>query len=313
MKQFTTEGIKANSKNVFSRMGEDGILEYLFDCIGTSNKYCVEFGAYNGALDSNTCNLRINHGWNGLLLDRKKKYSYENIHIKKIIKILNKTYPQEIVDIIHYFLIKKNSIKECLVQEKENFKLVKGWKKKVNKLKRVPHKRISRKIRFNVSEKHIIDILKKFYVFDVWITAENIMEIFNKHNVPEIFDFLSIDVDGNDYWIWKAIKNRPKVVIIEFNSSLGPDEDKIIPYDANFKYEYNNYFGASLKALTKLANIKGYSLVYQNAPFNAFFVLSEFVPESIKNMNIKDIFPNPVPHPKLASCPAGKKWIQDYV
>jgi hypothetical protein len=56
------------------------------------------------------------------------------------------------------------------------------------------------------------------------ITVENILEIFEEAQVPQEPDLLSIDLDGNDYWIWQKIatKYKPRVVIIEYNGSLYP-------------------------------------------------------------------------------------------
>ena len=54
-----------------------------------------------------------------------------------------------------------------------------------------------------------------------FVTAGNVEELFRKYGVPAEFDLLSIDIDGNDYWVWRAIRSyRPRVVVIEYNASL---------------------------------------------------------------------------------------------
>jgi len=89
---------------------------------------------------------------------------------------------------------------------------------------------------------------------------------------------LSIDVDGNDYWIWEAIQSvSPRIVVCEYNSIFGPDACVAIPYDPYFersKAHYSwLYFGASLPALCHLASNKGYDFVGSNSMgTNAFFV-----------------------------------------
>jgi len=112
------------------------------------------------------------------------------------------------------------------------------------------------------------------------ITAENIEALFQKHHVPQEFDLLSIDIDGNDYWVWKAITNyHPRVVAIEYNSTIPPTESKTIPYDPNHMWDGStNFFGASLLALKELGEQKGYTLIgCENSGTNAFFVKQELV------------------------------------
>lgn len=105
-----------------------------------------------------------------------------------------------------------------------------------------------------------------------FITADNV----NKY-VDNYVGVLSIDIDGNDYWIWKAIKAKPDIVCIEYNSSFGLDP-LTIPYDPNFQWrEFGHWFyGASLGALHKLGNEKGYQLVgCDSSGNNAFFILRD--------------------------------------
>ncbi len=121
-----------------------------------------------------------------------------------------------------------------------------------------------------------------------WITAENINELIASHGFEGEIDLLSLDVDGNDYWIWKAIEQvRPRVVIVEYNGSIGPDKAVTIPYDPKFQLDFSRlpfYCGASLAAFVALGRRKGYRLVgCQRTQINAFFVredlLSEMLPE----------------------------------
>ena len=119
------------------------------------------------------------------------------------------------------------------------------------------------------------------------VTAENIQKLFQKYNVPKNFDLLSIDIDYNDYWVWKSIIDYfPRVVVIEFNSSIPPNESRVVPYDANAVWDGTNYFGASLLALRNLGLKKGYTLVgCDNNGVNAFFIKSDL----IKNFKINTI------------------------
>ncbi len=104
-----------------------------------------------------------------------------------------------------------------------------------------------------------------------WITAENINKILDKHNVPDKIDLLSIDVDGNDLHIWRAIKRSARAVVIEYNPGFGPDESKTIRYNPSHTFNQTSYYGASLLALKRVGEEKGMKLVYYNG-LNAFFV-----------------------------------------
>ena len=111
-----------------------------------------------------------------------------------------------------------------------------------------------------------------------FITAENIQALFEKYGVPRNFDLLSIDIDGNDYWLWKKITGyRPRVVIMEYNAdgSARPGaHDR--GYEPEFVWRKTDYMGASLLALEKLGRAKGYTLIGCDSwGANAFFVLDE--------------------------------------
>jgi hypothetical protein len=110
-----------------------------------------------------------------------------------------------------------------------------------------------------------------------WVTNENIEEILRENGVPEDFDFLSIDLDGNDYWIWRAItKYSPRVVCIEYNATFPSGTSWIMSYNPTHQWDTTSYFGASLKALEVLGKQKGYALVGCDfSGCNAFFVRSD--------------------------------------
>lgn len=110
-----------------------------------------------------------------------------------------------------------------------------------------------------------------------FITRENIEALFAKYNVPEEFDLLSIDIDGNDYWVWEAITAyTPRVVIMEYNACFPETESKTVPYAKDFAWDKTDYMGATLRALTKLGAQKGYTLVgTDSCGVNAFFVRNE--------------------------------------
>ena len=111
-------------------------------------------------------------------------------------------------------------------------------------------------------------------VQSAFITAENIQSLLKAANVPAELDLLSIDIDGNDYWVWKAITDyRPRVVVIEYNATFRYDTEFIQSYDPKRLWNRTSYYGVSLKSLELLGRSKGYSLVGCNfIGSNAFFV-----------------------------------------
>ena len=114
-----------------------------------------------------------------------------------------------------------------------------------------------------------------------FVTAENINDIFIKAGFTGDIGLLHIDIDGNDYWVWKAIEViSPIIVAIEYNSAFGSERSITIPYDpkfARFKHHHSGlYAGASLPALCHLAMNKGYDFIGCNsAGNNAYFVRSD--------------------------------------
>jgi hypothetical protein len=107
-----------------------------------------------------------------------------------------------------------------------------------------------------------------------FVTAENINELLRQAGVSGEVDFLCIDIDYNDYWVWKAIETiRPRVVAIEYNAALRPPLSLVVPYEPRRQWDGSNYYGASLEALVRLGRAKGYRIVGCNfSGANAFFV-----------------------------------------
>jgi hypothetical protein len=106
------------------------------------------------------------------------------------------------------------------------------------------------------------------------VTAENIDALLQDGGMHGEIDLLSIDIDCNDYWVWKAIRAvNPRVVVIEYNASLRPPLSLVVPYRPDGQWDGSNFYGASLEALVRLGAEKGYRIVGCSlAGVNAFFV-----------------------------------------
>jgi hypothetical protein len=208
------EGLLEHGYSVYSQTIEDGLVEEIFKNIGTTNKYFIEFGCWNGVHLSNTANLRLNEKWNGLLLEGNKEKA-------------------------------------------------KGYD----------------------------------YVKHAFITADNVNDIFAENNVPAEYDLLSIDIDGNDYWVWKAIDESrfsARVVIIEYNGNFADQHRSCaIKYDSSLDSTVAsiNYYNATIPALKKLGESKGYSLIFRVNLHNLFFVKTELLHEDDRNIPL-DMFLN---------------------
>jgi hypothetical protein len=115
------------------------------------------------------------------------------------------------------------------------------------------------------------------------VEPDTVQALFAGAGVPEEPDVVSIDVDGNDYWIWRALtRYRPRVVVIEYNGALEPGRRLVQPRDTG-SWRETEFYGASLEALVALGERKGYRLVHcEMTGNNAFFLRDdlpgEFVP-----------------------------------
>lgn len=129
-----------------------------------------------------------------------------------------------------------------------------------------------------------------------FITAENINEIILRNGVGGNIGLLSIDMDGVDYWVWKAIcAVDPDIVICEYNYRFGKERALTVPYDPKFnrteKHYSNLYFGASIQAMARLAKEKGYCLVGGNSNGNnLFFVRKDLLNERVRERAVEEVY-----------------------
>jgi hypothetical protein len=200
---------------VTSQNGEDGIIKKVFEIAGTANRWCVEFGAWDGKHLSNTWNLINNKGWLGVLIegDPGRAHRLAESH--------------------------RGRAGEVFVQH-----ATVGWE----------------------GDSALDDLLARA-------------------PVPRDFDLLSVDIDGNDWHVWKALaRYRPRLVVIEFNPCASNDFYFVQDPDPAITQ------GASLLAFVELAKEKGYELIATTA-WNAFFnVREEFERFSIADNSIDAMY-----------------------
>lgn len=143
------------------------------------------------------------------------------------------------------------------------------------------------------------------------ITAENINDLIGSAGLKGEIGLLSIDIDGNDYWVWKAIDViQPQVVIIETHNEFGMN-DIIVPYDPNYMYpgKHPTYHGASPVAMTKLANHKGYRLVGSNElGFNFIYLKEDLLVNEVPTVTVESLLQHPSNKEAQARFEAVKDW-----
>lgn len=135
---------------------------------------------------------------------------------------------------------------------------------------------------------------------DAFITRDNINALIGDAGFSGDIGLLSIDIDGNDYWVWQAIDVvSPAIVVCEYNAVLGDRHALTVPYKADFRraeaHHSRLYFGASLPALIALGRDKGYAFVGTTSTgCNAFFVRADLAAAVTEALDSIHAFPSAV-------------------
>lgn len=128
------------------------------------------------------------------------------------------------------------------------------------------------------------------------IKRENINEIISNEGFKGEIGLLSIDIDGNDYWIWEALEVvNPQVVVIETHNEFGM-KDLVVPYDPEYVYpgKHPVYHGASPVAMQKLGKKKGYRLVGANdMGYNFIFVREDLATQQLPEVSVESLLQHP--------------------
>jgi hypothetical protein len=144
-----------------------------------------------------------------------------------------------------------------------------------------------------------------------FITRENINDLILKAGFSGPVGIMSIDIDGNDYWVWEALNVvDPAVVVIETHIEFGM-RDIVVPYDSNHAYpgKHPDYFSASPVAMVKLAHRKGYRLVGANRyGFNLIFVKKGLREERVPEVSLDSVLQHPRYFARLNRFEAIKDW-----
>jgi hypothetical protein len=128
-----------------------------------------------------------------------------------------------------------------------------------------------------------------------FIDKDNINSIITQNGLMGDIGILSVDIDGNDYWVWESINCiNPRIVICEYNAIFGTKAKVSIPYDKSFNcYQAHYsalYWGASIAAFNHLAELKGYSLVGSNINGNNIFFVRNDLLGSLQKISSEEAF-----------------------
>jgi hypothetical protein len=189
-------------RDEYSQTGEDGVIEKILQILPDTNKWCVEFGAWDGLFLTNTRRLILSEGYSAVLIEADSK-KFESL--------------------------------------KQNYQ-------------------------------DYVNRVTPINCFVGYGDDDNLDLILSRTAIPQNFDLLSIDIDGNDYHVWNRVMHyRPKLVVVEFNHTI-PSEVRFVQ---NPDPSVNQ--GSSLLSLVELGKQKGYELVCV-LRYNAFFVREEDFP-----------------------------------
>ncbi|MFV0590599.1 MAG: hypothetical protein ACK5M7_04380 [Draconibacterium sp.] len=143
------------------------------------------------------------------------------------------------------------------------------------------------------------------------VTRENVNELIAKNGFEGEIGLLSIDIDGNDYWVWDAITViDPQVVIIETHNEFGMN-NIVVPYDPNYFFpgKHPVYHGASPVAMNKLAQRLGYRLVGANElGFNFIFVKRGLAEKELPGVSVESVLTHPSVKEGYKKFDAIKDW-----
>ena len=162
--------------------------------------------------------------------------------------------------------------------------------------------------------KNIVKILyprKNLIVQNHLVDVDSINNLIKQNfEASDEVDFLSIDVDGMDYYLFESIDFSPKLICIEYNFWFGKNLKCVAPYKKNYKAEsLSEYVGSSLRALIELAKLKGYHLIaLESNCVNAFFIRDD-LKDKFDILDIDKSFKEPAKFNKQVINEVQKKLI----
>jgi len=143
-------------------------------------------------------------------------------------------------------------------------------------------------------------LLVKPKVQQSWITIDNVNRLLADSGCPKEVDYFSLDIDGNDYWVWEAIDAiRPKICCFETHDIIPGGRSITIPYDPDFNCwsqppQLQDFRSVSLSAMVKLSRRKGYRLIGSHRHgFNVYFMRDDLGFNLFPEISVEEVHNNP--------------------
>jgi hypothetical protein len=129
---------------------------------------------------------------------------------------------------------------------------------------------------------------------EAWITTDNVNNLLTKSGCAGEVDLFSLDIDGNDYWVWNAIDAiNPRLLVLETNNVIPADKSLTMKYQSDFNYltaPEPDYLGASLLAMVRLCKKRGYRLIGGHRHgFNVFFLREDEGTQFFSEVSIEEV------------------------
>jgi hypothetical protein len=156
-----------------------------------------------------------------------------------------------------------------------------------------------------------IELAKKFFsskkdcklyppqISHSWITVENVNDSLRDVEATGEVDLFSLDIDGNDYWVWKAIEIiKPRLCVFETHNIIPSNLSLTIKYEPDFNCwskqgHEQDYRSVSLAAMVKLCKVKGYRMIgAHRLGFNVFFLREDIEPDLFPEVRIEEVHDN---------------------
>jgi len=125
------------------------------------------------------------------------------------------------------------------------------------------------------------------------LTKSNIASVFSEFYVPENFDFLSVDIDGNDFWLLNEIlkKYSPRMIMVETNVRFNPEADLVQKYNDDWYWTGSGWYGCSPRAMAKMAAKHGYVPVYMHLDDMILLKEAELKEKNYEIPNWQNVYP----------------------
>ena len=115
----------------------------------------------------------------------------------------------------------------------------------------------------NKAKTEILRSNTSFDIYDDFIYPHNVLDVFQRYNVPRTFDILKIDIDGYDLEVIRVIlsKYNPKIIIAEINEKIPPPILFEVKYKEDYVWDESHFYGFSIQSAEALMSRHDYAII----------------------------------------------------